>query len=58
MEIRSKASPGSIFNLLISLICIIDSKGENTDIIQNTLSKLVFPCSFNVVRGLLDELLE
>ena len=55
MEIRSKASPASI---LISVICMIDSQGENTGIIQKTLSKLVFMYSFNVVIGLLDELLE
>ena len=37
---------------------MIDSWGENTGIIQKTLSKLVFLYSFNVVLGLLDELLE
>ena len=37
---------------------MIDSWGENTGIIQKTLSKLVFMYSFNVVLGLLDELLE
>ena len=37
---------------------MIDSKGENTGIIQKTLSKLVFLHSFNIVLGLLDELLE
>ena len=30
----------------------------NTNIIQKTLSKLVFMYSFNIVLGLLDELLE
>ena len=55
MEIRSKAF---LVSILISLICMIDSKGENTDIIQKTLSKLVFMYSFNIVLGLLDELLE
>ena len=50
MEIRSKAS------ILISVICMIDFQGENTGIIQKT--KLVFMYSFNVVLGLLDELLE
>ena len=55
MEIRSKASPASI---LISLICMIDFLGENTGITQKTPSKLVFLYSFNVVLGLLDELLE
>ena len=44
--------------ILISVICMIDSKGENTGIIQKTLSKLVFLHSFNIVLGLLDELLE
>ena len=33
-------------------------EGENTGIIQKTLSKLVFMYSFNAVLGLLDELLE
>ena len=37
---------------------MIDSLGGNTGIIQKTLSKLVFMYSFNVVLGLLDELLE
>ena len=55
MEIRSKASPASI---LISLICMIDSLGKNTGIIQKTPSRLVFLYSFNVVLGLLDEVLE
>ena len=35
-----------------------DSKREKTGIIQKTLSTLVFLYSFNVVLGLLDELLE
>ena len=40
------AFPASI---LISVICMIDSQGENTGIIQKTPSKLVFVYSFNVV---------
>ena len=37
---------------------MIDSWGEDTGIIQKTPSKLVFLHSFNIVLGLLDELLE
>ena len=37
---------------------MIDSRWENTGIIQKTLSKLVFIYGFNVVLGLLDEILE
>ena len=37
---------------------MIDSRGEDTGIIQKTLPKLVFLHSFNIVLGLLDELLE
>ena len=35
-----------------------NEKKENTGIIQKTPSKLVFLYSFNIVHGLLDELLE
>ena len=55
MEIRSNAFPASI---LISVICMIDSWGEDTGIIQKTPSKLIFLHSFNIVLGLIDELLE
>ena len=41
-------------SILISVICMI----ENTDTIKKTPFKLVFMYSFNVVLGLLDELLE
>ena len=41
-EIRSKAFPASI---LISLIYMIDSQGENTDITQKTPSKIYFHIS-------------
>ena len=52
MEIRSKVWLASI---VISVICMIDSYGEITGIIQKTLSKWVFLYSFNVILG---ELLE
>ena len=37
---------------------MIDSRWENTGIIEKTLSKLVFIYGFNVVLGLLDDILE
>ena len=51
MEIR-------LASILISVICMIYSQGENTGIIQKTPSKLVFMYSFNIVLGFLDKLLE
>ena len=44
-------------SILISVICMIDSWGEDC-IIQKTPSKLVFLPNFNIVLGLLDELVE
>ena len=56
--VKVRAISDLIASILISVICMIDSWGENTGIIKKTLSKLVFMYSFNVVLGFLDELLD